>query len=70
MLIINRLPYKLRDVYILNSQLYSYATRRNNIYPTGYGYYSIQCKGTNLWNSIPEDLKNTKSHYNIARKFA
>ena len=26
----NKLPYNFRDIYILNSQLYSYATRRGN----------------------------------------
>ena len=29
---------------------------------------SIQCKGKNLWNSIPEHLKNTKSQYSIKKK--
>ena len=33
-----------------------------------YGYNSIQCEGTNLWDSIPEDLKNTKSQYSIKKK--
>ena len=26
-------------------------------------------QGANLWNSIPEDLKNTKSQYSIKKKF-
>ena len=43
----NKLPYYFRDIYILKSQLHSYATRRNNnihkqFYRKNYGYYSIQ----------------------------
>ena len=43
----NKLPYYFRDIYILNSQLHSYATRRSNnvhkqFYRTNYGYYSMQ----------------------------
>ena len=43
----NKLPYYFRDIYILNSQLLSYATRRSNnihkqFYRTNYDYYSIQ----------------------------
>ena len=69
----NKLPYNFRDIYILNSQLHSHATRRSNnihkqFYRTNYGYYSIQCKGTNLWNSIPDDLRNTNSQYSIKKK--
>ena len=69
----NKLPYKFNDVYVLNSQLHSYGTRQSNnihkqFYRTNYGYYSIQCKGTELWNSFPEDLKNTKSRYSIKKK--
>ena len=53
----NKLPYKFNDVYVLNSQLHSYGTRQSNnihkqFYRTNYGYYSIQCKGTELWNSF------------------
>ena len=38
------------------------------IYISSYGHYPIQCKGTNLWNAIPEDLHNTKSQYSIKKK--
>ena len=69
----NKLPYNLRDIYILNSELHLHATKRSNnihkqFYRTNYGYYSIQCKGTNLWNSIPDDLRNTNSQYSIKKK--
>ena len=37
-------------------------------YKTNYGHYPIQCKRTNLWNAIPEDLNNTKSQYSIKNK--
>ena len=71
----NKLPYNFRDIYILNSQLHSYDTRRRNnihikqFYRRNYGYYSIQCKKTILWNSISEDLKNTKSQYEKFKKY-
>ena len=58
---------------LFNNKLPLHATRRHNniykqFYRTNYGYYSIQCKGTNLWNSIPDDLRNTNSQYSIKKK--
>ena len=38
------------------------------IYISSYGHYPIQCKRTNLWNAIPEDLNNTKSQYGIKKE--
>ena len=64
----NKLPYNFRDIYILNSQLHSHATRRSNnkhkqFYRTNYGYYSIQCKGTNFYTRRFEEHVFPK-HYN------
>ena len=45
----NKLPHNFRDIYIMNSQLHSYATRpSNNIHKR----YSIKFTGTKFWNSI------------------
>ena len=64
----NKLPYNLRDIYILNSELHLHATKRSNnihkqFYRTNYGYYSIQCKGTNFYTRRFEEHVFPK-HYN------
>ncbi len=54
------------DFCVLTSQLHDYDTRQSNklhyqYYRTNYGTFSIQCKGTNLWNSIFDDFKSVNS---------
>ena len=37
-------------------------------YRTNYGTFSIQCKGTNLWNSMPDEFKSVNSPYSFKKK--
>ena len=63
-------PYKLPSVFknyfSTNSNVHTYATRsRNDIHmnrqSTTYGQRCLKYKGANLWNNLPEHLKNQAS---------
>ena len=58
---------------MLNGQLHDYDIRQSNklhqqYYRTNYGTFSIQCKGTSLWNLILHEFKSGYSPQSLKKK--
>ena len=62
----DKLPEIYKNYFSFNSEIHSYSTRSaSNIHlpraETSYGQRSVSYEGVNLWNNLPDDLKNITS---------
>jgi len=59
----DKLPEIFQKYLLFNNEIHSYNTRSApNIHPdTSYGQRSVSYEAVNLWNNLPDDLKNISS---------
>ena len=69
----NLLPNTLSDYFILNKHIHHHNTRSAmklpiNFNRTNSGKFSLKAKGTKLWNSLPDEVIESKSYATFKRK--
>ena len=69
----DKLPLNFKDYFTKNYNVHNYNTRfASNIHidyqRTHYGKFSVKYRRANIWNSIPESLRNLK-YYSLFKNY-
>ena len=69
----NLLPNTFSDYFILNKHIHHHNTRSAmklhiNFHRTNYGKFPLKAKGAKLWNSLPDEVIESKSYATFKRK--
>ena len=68
----NMLPDSFNDYFMLNRELHHYNTRlsacaHKNYARTNYSKHLVNYRGIDIWNNLPESLKEIKSYYSLKK---